>query len=36
MLSSFESLDLLITGRGLPVEHAIDLLVTTAERAVCR
>ncbi|MGK8507429.1 hypothetical protein ACRS5S_05010 [Nocardia asiatica] len=35
-LTSFESLDLLITGRGLGVEEAIERLTTTAERTQCR
>ncbi|WP_280492039.1 TetR/AcrR family transcriptional regulator [Nocardia asiatica] len=35
-LTSFESLDLLITGRGLGVEDAIERLTTTAERTLCR
>ncbi|MEV6304499.1 TetR/AcrR family transcriptional regulator [Actinoplanes sp. NPDC051861] len=34
VLTSFESLDLLITGRGRTVDEAIETLVTTAERAV--
>ncbi|MBF6222196.1 TetR/AcrR family transcriptional regulator [Nocardia abscessus] len=36
MVTSFESLDLLITGRGLPVEEAIERLIVTAERTLCR
>jgi AcrR family transcriptional regulator len=36
MLCSFDSFDLLHTGRGLSVEDAIDLLVVTAERTLCR
>jgi AcrR family transcriptional regulator len=36
MLCSFEAFDLLHTGRNLSVEEAIDVLVTTAERALCR
>jgi len=36
VLTSFESLDLLVSGRGLPVDKAIETLVTMAERAVCR
>ncbi|MBG0561403.1 TetR/AcrR family transcriptional regulator [Actinoplanes aureus] len=36
VLTSFESLDLLVTGRGLTVDEAIETLVTMAERAVCR
>ncbi|HEV3365110.1 MAG TPA: helix-turn-helix domain-containing protein [Acidimicrobiia bacterium] len=34
ILCSFESFDLLHTGRGLPVDRSIELLVTTAERAL--
>ncbi|MEW6476278.1 MAG: TetR/AcrR family transcriptional regulator [Actinomycetota bacterium] len=34
VLCSFESFDLLHTGRGLPVDRAIEVLVTTAERAL--
>ncbi len=36
VLTSFESLDLLMTGRRLTVDEAIDTLVSMAERAVCR
>jgi AcrR family transcriptional regulator len=36
VLTSFESLDLLVTGRGLTVDEAIGTLVAMAERAVCR
>jgi AcrR family transcriptional regulator len=36
VLTSFESLDLLVTGRGHTVDEAIDILVDMAERAVCR
>ena len=36
VLTSFESLDLLMTGRGLTVDEAIETLVAMAERAVCR
>ncbi|MEU4425556.1 TetR/AcrR family transcriptional regulator [Actinoplanes sp. NPDC024001] len=36
VLTSFESLDLLVTGRGLTVDEAIATLVTMAERTVCR
>nr|WP_296076613.1 TetR/AcrR family transcriptional regulator [uncultured Actinoplanes sp.] len=36
VLTSFESLDLLITGRGLTVDEAIETLVAMAERSVCR
>jgi hypothetical protein len=34
VLTSFESFDLLHTGRRLSVERTIDLLVETAERAL--
>lgn len=34
-LTSFESLDLLMTGRGLTVEQAIERLTTVAERTLC-
>jgi AcrR family transcriptional regulator len=34
-LTSFESLDLLITGRGLGVEDAVERLTATAERTLC-
>jgi len=36
VLTSFESLDLLVSGRGVDVDEAIETLVTMAERAVCR
>lgn len=36
VLTSFESLDLLISGRGLSVKQAIATLVAMAEHAVCR
>lgn len=36
VLTSFESLDLLVSGRRLSVDEAIETLVTMAERAVCR
>jgi AcrR family transcriptional regulator len=36
VLTSFESLDLLMTGRSLTVEEATDILVDMAERTVCR
>ncbi|GGK93245.1 hypothetical protein Ppa06_60460 [Planomonospora parontospora subsp. parontospora] len=36
VLTSFESLDLLVTGRSRTVDEAIDILVDMAERAVCR
>jgi len=35
VLSSFESFDLLFTGRGLPAEAVADLLIAAAERSVC-
>jgi AcrR family transcriptional regulator len=35
MLTSFESLDLLMTGRGLSVDDVVERLVTTAERTLC-
>jgi hypothetical protein len=36
VLTSFESFDLLFTTRELPLERVVDLLVRTAEGAVCR
>jgi AcrR family transcriptional regulator len=36
VLTSFESLDLLVSGRDVDVDEAIDTLVTMAERAVCQ
>ncbi|GAA0497331.1 hypothetical protein Ade02nite_54430 [Paractinoplanes deccanensis] len=36
VLTSFESLDLLVTGRGRTVEEATEILVDMAERTVCR
>ena len=36
VLTSFESLDLLVTGQDLTVDEAVEVLVTTAESAVCR
>jgi len=36
MLSSFESFDLLYSGRGLALEKVIELLTETAERTICR
>ena len=36
VLTSFESFDSLHTGRGLPLDHVVDLLVRTAERALYR
>jgi AcrR family transcriptional regulator len=34
MLTSFESFDLLFTGRGLSVDRTVELLIDTAERAL--
>jgi AcrR family transcriptional regulator len=34
MLTSFESFDLLYTGRGLSVDRTVELLIDTAERAL--
>jgi AcrR family transcriptional regulator len=36
VLTSFEAYDLLARDRGLPEEAIVELLVSTAERAVCR
>lgn len=36
LLTSFDSFDLLLTGRGLSAAKAAQLLITTAERALCR
>jgi len=36
MLCSFESFDALYTGRGLPLDEAIGLVTTTAERTLLR
>lgn len=36
MLCSFESFDLLYTGRGLDLDVVVDLIATTAERTLCR
>jgi AcrR family transcriptional regulator len=36
VLTSFESLDLLVSGRGRSVEEAVETLVDAAERVVCR
>jgi AcrR family transcriptional regulator len=36
VLTSFDSFDLLYAGRSLPVEDVADILVTTAERSLCR
>jgi AcrR family transcriptional regulator len=35
LLTSFDSFDLLYTGRDLPAVETAEMLVTTAERAVC-
>ena len=34
VLTSFESFDLLYTGRGLSTDRAVELLIDTAERAL--
>jgi hypothetical protein len=34
MLTSFESFDLLFTGRSLSVDRTVELLIDTAERAL--
>jgi AcrR family transcriptional regulator len=36
VLTSFEALDLLVTGRRMSVDRAIDTLVTMAEQSLCR
>ena len=36
LLTSFDSFDLLYTGRGLTDDEVADVLVTTAERSLCR
>ena len=36
VLTSFESLDLLVSGRQLSVDEAVQVLVTSAERSLCR
>jgi hypothetical protein len=36
VLTSFDSFDLLYTGRGLSVDKVARTLVTTAERSLCR
>ena len=36
LLTSFDSFDLLHTGRDLPAAQAADLLITTAERSLCQ
>lgn len=36
MLADFASFDALYTGRGLPADKVADILITTAERTLCR
>jgi AcrR family transcriptional regulator len=36
VLTSFDSFDLLYTGRGLPVDEVVRVLTATAERSLCR
>ena len=36
LLASFDSFDQLYTGRGLPVDEVAQVLITTAERSLCR
>jgi hypothetical protein len=36
LLTSFDSFDLLYTGRDLPIEETATALITTAERSLCR
>jgi hypothetical protein len=36
VLTSFDSFDLLYTGRALPVDKVTKTLITTAERSLCR
>jgi AcrR family transcriptional regulator len=36
VLTSFDSFDLLYTGRGLPAAEVADILITAAERSLCR
>jgi AcrR family transcriptional regulator len=36
LLASFDSFDLLYTGRGLSVDEVAEVLITTAERTLCR
>jgi hypothetical protein len=36
VVTSFESFDLLYTGRGLPTETVAELLIATAERALLK
>jgi AcrR family transcriptional regulator len=36
LLASFDAFDSLYTGRGLSLDEVVDVLVTTAERTLCR
>ncbi len=36
LLASFAGFDALYTGRGLPADQVADILITTAERTLCR
>ncbi|HET6952060.1 MAG TPA: TetR/AcrR family transcriptional regulator [Acidimicrobiales bacterium] len=36
MLCSFDAFDLLYAGRGLPLDDTVEILVTIAERSLCR
>jgi hypothetical protein len=36
VLTSFDAFDLLYTGRGLSADSAAEILISAAERAVCR
>jgi AcrR family transcriptional regulator len=36
LLSGFDAFDLLYTGRGLPADEIAEILITTAERTLCR
>jgi hypothetical protein len=36
LLTSFAAFDQLHTGRGLSADNVVDMLVTTAERSLCR
>ena len=36
VLTCFDGFDLLYTDRGLPVDEVVDVLLTTAERTLCR
>lgn len=36
LMTSFDSFDLLYTGRGLSVEKTAAMLITTADRSLCR